>query len=279
MPEPSANPVGIDYWNSQAGRNWVSLQTLISGILASVTAVSLAEAAPKQGEQVVDVGCGTGDTLLELAQAVGPSGAVLGIDVSEPMLDFAKHRASQAGSKNTSFVLADATTYGFEPRAVDLVFSRFGVMFFDHPTKAFANIRTGMKPGGRLVFACFRTMPECPWYRIPIQAALAHLPPQPAAAPDTPGMFSFADKARMQKILTDAGFGQFRAKAIDVPMHANLEQAMTFMTQVGPVTPMLARGSEAQREKAVTAVREALSTSIGKDRELGVALWLVSAVA
>ena len=144
------------------GHAWVSQQAVISDVFTSVTSVSLNAAAAKPGEHVIDIGCGTGDTLLAFAKAVGPSGAVLGVDVSVPMLDFAKHRAAEAGLSNVACALADATTYAFEPRWADLVYSRFGVMFFDDPVRAFTNIRSGMKAGGRLVFVCFRTMPESP---------------------------------------------------------------------------------------------------------------------
>ena len=144
------------------GHAWVSQQAVISDVFTSVTSVSLGAAAAKQGEHVIDIGCGTGDTLLAFAKAVGPSGAALGVDVSVPMLEFARHRAAEAGLANATCALADATTYAFEPRWANLVYSRFGVMFFDDPIKAFTNIRSGMKAGGRLVFVCFRTMPESP---------------------------------------------------------------------------------------------------------------------
>ena len=153
------------------GHAWVSQQAVISDVFTSVTSVSFKAAAAKPGEHVVDIGCGTGDTLLDFARVVGSSGAALGVDVSVPMLGFARHRAAEAGYGNVSCALADATNYAFEPRWADLVYSRFGVMFFDDPVKAFTNIRGGMKPGARLVFVCFRTMPESPWFRVPIEAA------------------------------------------------------------------------------------------------------------
>ena len=281
MPAANANPAGESYWNSEAGRNWVSLQTLISDVFTFVTVATLEEAAPKRGECIIDVGCGTGDTLLDLARAAGPSGTVLGVDVSDPMLEFAKHRVAASELKNVSFALADATSYPFLPNWADLVFSRFGVMFFDEPVKAFANIRRGMKRGGRLVFVCFRAMSESSWYKVPIEAARPHLPPQPVVSPDTPGMFSFANEVRLRKFLTEAGFEQIQTKPTNLAMRGkDMEQTMTFMTQVGPVTRMLASGSEEQRRKASEAVRAALAAGIGSDGlGLGSGLWLVSALA
>jgi SAM-dependent methyltransferase len=230
---------------------------------------------------VIDIGCGTGDTLLEFAKAVGPSGAVLGVDVSAPMLDLARHRAAQAGCRNVSCALADAAAYGFAPGWADLAYSRFGVMFFDDPVKAFTNIRGGMKPGGRLVFVCFRPMPESPWFRVAIEAARPHVPPQAPADPSAPGMFSFAREERVRAILAGAGFREIALAATDVPMHGkDVAQSLTFLSNAGPLSAFLQSGSDAQRARAIEAVRDALAAGIGPDgRGLHAGLWRVSALA
>jgi ubiquinone/menaquinone biosynthesis C-methylase UbiE len=263
------------------GHSWVAQQAVISDVFTSVTGVSLDAAAAKAGEHVIDIGCGTGDTLLAFARIVGPSGGVLGVDVSVPMLDFAKHRAAQATLGNTAFALADATSYAFEPHWADLVYSRFGVMFFDDPVRAFTNIRSGMKTGGRLVFVCFRTMPESPWFRVPIEAARPHVPPQPPVDPSAPGMFSFARDERVRGILTEAGFREVTLKATDIPVHGkDTTQSMAFITQAGPLPALLENASDEQRTRATEAVRNALAANIGADgRGLHVGLWLVSALA
>ncbi|MCW5746149.1 MAG: methyltransferase domain-containing protein [Alphaproteobacteria bacterium] len=258
----------------------MSQQAVISDVFTSVTNVSCNAAAAAPAEHVVDIGCGTGDTLLDFARIVGPSGAVLGVDVSVPMLDLARQRAAKAGYGNVSCALADATTYAFEPGWADLVYSRFGVMFFDDPVKAFTNIRGGMKRGARLVFVCFRAMPESPWFRVPIEAARPHLPAQPPADPLAPGMFSFARAERVRGILSDAGFREIALNAVDVPMHGkDIAQSMAFMTQAGPLPAILESGSDEQRKRATEAVRQALAAHIGADgRGLHAGLWLVSAL-
>jgi ubiquinone/menaquinone biosynthesis C-methylase UbiE len=263
------------------GHSWVSQQAVISDVFTSVTNVSLDAAAAKPGEHVIDIGCGTGDTLLAFAKIIGPSGSVLGVDVSVPMLGFAEHRAAEAGLGNVTCALADATSYAFEPRFADLVYSRFGVMFFDDPKKAFTNIRSGMKAGGRLVFVCFRSMPESPWFRVPIEAARPHVPPQPPVDPTAPGMFSFAREERLRGILTGAGFREMALKATDVPIHGkDTTQSMAFITQAGPLPALLENASDEQRTRATEAVRNALAANIGADgRGLHVGLWLVSALA
>jgi ubiquinone/menaquinone biosynthesis C-methylase UbiE len=231
MPAPP-NPRGAEFWNSTMGHAWVTQQAVISDVFTSVTSVSLDAAAAKLGEHVIDIGCGTGDTLLAFAKVVGPSGAVLGVDVSAPMLEFAKHRAAEATLSNVAFALADATSYAFEPSWADLVYSRFGVMFFDDPVRAFTNIRSGMKAGGRLVFVCFRTMPESPWFRVPIEAARPYAPPQPPVDPMAPGMFSLGREERLGGLLTEAGFREVALKATNVPIHGkDTTQSMAFITQ------------------------------------------------
>ena len=263
------------------GHAWVSQQAVISNVFTSVTSVSLVAAAAKQGEHVIDIGCGPGDTLLAFARAVGPSGDALGVDVSVPMLEFARHRAAEAGLANVTCALADATTYAFEPRRANLVYSRFGMMFFDDPIKAFTNIRSAMKMGGRLVFVCFRTMPESPWFRVPIEAARPHVPPQPPVDPLAPGMFSLAREDRLRGVLTEAGFREIALNATDVPIHGkDTTQSMAFTTQVGPLPALLENASDEQRKRATEAARNALAAQIGADgRGLHVGLWLVSASA
>ena len=281
MSTPTPNPRGAAFWNSTMGHAWVSQQAVISDVFTSVTSVSLVAAAAKQGEHVIDIGCGPGDTLLAFARAVGPSGDALGVDVSVPMLEFARHRAAEAGLANVTCALADATTYAFEPRRANLVYSRFGMMFFVDPIKAFTNIRSAMKMGGRLVFVCFRTMPESPWFRVPIEAARPHVPPQPPVDPLAPGMFSLAREDRLRGVLTEAGFREIALNATDVPIHGkDTTQSMAFLTQAGPLPALLENASDEQRKRATDAVRSALAANIGADgRGLQVSLWLVSALA
>lgn len=279
MPAPTSR--GAEFWNGTMGHSWISQQAVISDVFTAVTALSLDAAAPKPGEHVIDVGCGTGDTMLAFGKIVGPSGAVLGVDVSAPMLGYARDRSADAGLGNVSFALADATTYGFELRWADLVYSRFGVMFFDDAVKAFANIRSGMKESGRLVFVCFRTLPESPWFHVPIEAARPHVPPPLPADPTAPGMFSLAQKDRLHGILAEAGFRKIVLKETDVPIHGkDIAQSMAFITQAGPLPALLEKASDEQRERATEAVRNALAAKIGADgSSLHVGLWLVSASA
>ena len=151
------------------------------------------------------------DTTAALAHAVGLAGHVLGVDISETLIEAARaHRLD-----NATFVVGDAATHPFQAGHYDLVFSRFGVMFFADPVAAFRNIRRALKPAGRLVFIAWRTPQENPWGTMPVRAAQPFLPPQPRPGPEDPGQFSFGDRARVERILGEAGFQSLRLEPID----------------------------------------------------------------
>jgi ubiquinone/menaquinone biosynthesis C-methylase UbiE len=139
------------FWNGEATRRWVTEQTRIDRLMAGVTDAALAAATPESGETVLDVGCDTGTTTLKLAEAVKPTGKVLGIDISEQQLGLARQRAAAVNADNVELVLEDAATHALPPQMFDLVFTRFGVMFFANPVAAFRNIKSAMKPSGRLL--------------------------------------------------------------------------------------------------------------------------------
>src|SRR5881628_2723223 len=153
------------------------------------------------GERVIDIGCGCGDTTIALARRVGPAGLVLGIDVSAPMLARAADAAREAGVAHVRFEHADAQTHRFPAQAFDVLYSRFGVMFFSDPAAAFGNLRTALRPGGRLGFVCWQAVPENPWIAVPLEAAAQHMALPPPPAPGAPGPFSFADPERVRRIL------------------------------------------------------------------------------
>ena len=145
---------------------------------------------------MIDIGCGSGATTIAFAQKVAPSGHVLGVDISAPML--ARARQSAPAELPIDFVLADATVYPFDPASFDLLASRFGVMFFADPALSFANMRKALRPSGRLAFACWREPRENPWLMAPLQAVYKHVPKLPQQGPEDPGPFAFASEARVQ---------------------------------------------------------------------------------
>jgi SAM-dependent methyltransferase len=232
------------------------------------------------GERVLDVGCGVGQTTLELARAIGPSGSVLGIDISTPMLEKARERARAAGLANVRFENADAQTHAFTPGGVDVLYSRFGVMFFVDPTAAFANLAKALRPGGRVSFVCWQALAENAWMRESLGAVLKHVAPPPPPAPDAPGPFAFADAARVRGILEKAGLRNVRHEAFTgkLSLGGTLDEAAAFALEIGPASRLLAEATEVKRSAAIAELRNALQAHLTRDGvALGFAAWLVTA--
>src|SRR5882672_4013246 len=197
------NRAQIDYWNHAGASRWVAHQERLDRSFQPIDVAVQARAAAAPDEHVVDVGCGCGGSTLALAERVGPRGSVLGVDVSAPMLARARERA--ASLPWVGFTEADATTHRFEPDA-DLLYSRFGVMFFDDPARAFANLRAALRNSGRMCFVCWRSPAENPWFTVPVAAAERVLGPLPPLPPNAPSPFALADQERVHALLTSAGF-------------------------------------------------------------------------
>jgi SAM-dependent methyltransferase len=278
MASEAPNAAQVAYWNESAGPTWADLQEPLDRQLGPLTLRTIDALRPRPGERVLDVGCGAGASSLELADAVGMSGEVVGVDISRTLLDVAKRRADNL--VGIRFLEGDAQTYPFEPASFDAAFSRFGVMFFADPVAAFANIRRALEPGGRLAFVCWRSPAENPILSLPLAAALQHLPPQPPHDPDAPGPFAFADPDKVRRILDAGGFTGIAVTPNDMKMgSADLETALELAQRVGPLGRLL-RESPDRREAAVTAVRAALAAHEGPDGVLlDSATWIVTARA
>ena len=271
-----------EFWNGEATRRWVIEQARIDRLMSNVTEAALAAAAPKPGEIVLDLGCGTGTTTLRLADAVGPSGHVLGVDISGQQLELARQRVAAAGVTQVQLVLDDAATHDFARESFDLGFTRFGVMFFADPVAAFRNIRSAMKPTGRLLLAVFRSGPENPWATASV-AAIRHLvPPAPALGPEEPGQFSWSDPARVRRILDGAGFSDVVLTPLDpsFDLGADAVEAAEFATFIGQGARLLHGQPDGTRQAARAAFEAFFKQHEGPTGvSLPGALWLVSARA
>ena len=272
----------VQYWNSAHTRAWADEYEAIDRLFAGLTRVALDHAAPKLGERVIDIGCGSGTTVLELATRVGPSGYVLGADVSKPSVEKAQQRIAAASLHQAEAVLCDASTHVFPANSTDLAFSRFGVMFFADPVATFANIRKAMKPDGRLALAVFRSLQENKWASATVGAVRHLLPPTTPPGPEEPGQFSWGDAARVHRILETAGFQDVSLTPHDPAMPiagpGGAAEAASFMSRVGPVARATGDASEQQR-KEVRAALEAFFRS--HEGPPGIvfqgAIWIVTA--
>ncbi|KWV50165.1 methyltransferase [Bradyrhizobium macuxiense] len=272
----------IAYWNGPGGQRWAARQAAQDIVLKPVLEVLIDRAKPGAGERVLDVGCGSGASTNALAKKVGPSGHVFGVDVSGPMLE----RARQSTPKDApvDYALADATVYPFDPASFDLLTSRFGVMFFAEPVVSFANLRTALKPSGRLAFACWKEPRENPFFMAPLQAVYKHVPKLPQLGPEDPGPFSFASEARVNRILGEAGFSTIAMEPcrleLDVAIGRGLDAAVQAALEIGPASRALEGHPDDVRAAAVTSIREALTPfAKGDSVLLPAAIWIVTARA
>ncbi len=257
----SENAEQITEWNGPLGQRWADSQREIDGLVAAFGQAALERAAARAGERVIDVGCGCGDTTLELARSVGQAGRVLGIDVSQPMLEVARARTTLAGWPHLTFREADASESEL-PADTDLVFSRFGVMFFGEPVSAFRHLRSSMRSRGRCVFVCWRAPRDNSWAMTPLVAARKAMGiTPPPADPNAPGPFAFADDGRVRTILSDAGFEQVDVQRFDAPvlLGTTPRSAAENAVRVGPTSRLVRDvGSE-----HLPAILDALESALG----------------
>jgi SAM-dependent methyltransferase len=257
-------------------RAWAEIREPLERQLVPLGRRALVALAPRPGESILDIGCGGGETALDLARAVAPEGTIVGIDLSAAVLAFAQRAAEGCG--RVRFVQADAQIFPFAPALFDAAFSRFGVMFFDDPTAAFINIRRSLRPNGRLAFVCWRALEENPLDILPLRAASPHLPPQPAQDPDAPGPFAFANPKRVRGILESAGFGEIEITAHDEQVGSgDVETMLAVCSRVGALGKILRENPEL-RAATLPAVRSALAAHDGPDGvRLRAATWIVTA--
>ena len=278
MPDSAPNAAQVDYWNLTAGKVWAEMQGQLDRQIEPLGLKALEAFDAQPGERVLDIGCGCGQSTMSLAERVGAGGAVTGADISQPMLEVARARSTPAGAASPVFRQVDAQTGDLGEAVFDAAYSRFGVMFFADPVAAFANIGRSLRPGGRLVFVCWRPLAENPWMRTPMEAA-AHLrPPMPPADPHAPGPFAFADPARIWDLLDAAGYRAIDARPFDTMIGGSpLEQTVNLSFRVGPLGSALRDNpdlAEPARE-AVTAALKPYDTPEGV--LIPAAVWIVRA--
>jgi SAM-dependent methyltransferase len=254
-----------------AAKAWAEVREPLDRQLSPLGLRAIEALCPRAGDVIVDIGCGTGQTVLQLADRVGPKGHVVGVDIAPLLLDAARERAS--GRSQVSFIEGDAVVLDLPAESVDAFFSRFGVMaLFDHAA-AFSNFHRMLKPNGRLAFVCWRSLEENELDLLPLQAAgLEHLL--------DPTPFSFEDPAYVHATLEKAGFSEVSISAYDQAVTSgDLDSMTTVLLKVGPLGRIVRENPEL-RLTAEPRVRAALAAKGDTTRvALQAATWIVSAGA
>ena len=269
------NAEQAELWNGRLGKAWVNVEDYIDGMMAPLSTVALEAVNAKPSDRIIDIGCGCGTTSFSL----GATGAaVWGVDISTAMIDRANEKDNAAG--NVAFSVGDAASQQYTADHT-VVFSRFGVMFFADSVKAFANIRSALVPGGRLVFFCWQPPAANPWLSI---AGAALQPFQPADAPppdpEAPGPFRFGVPEDTRKVLSSAGFANIAMQPVVKDLHLGdtIDEVMRFQSNVGPLSSLLETLDESRHAQATAAVRDAFAAKADSQGiNLEAATWLVTA--
>jgi SAM-dependent methyltransferase len=273
-----ANSDMAEYWNGRPADVWVTEAERFDSMLAPFGRRLLTAAVLEPDERVLDVGCGNGAVSLEAARAVGPGGQVTGVDLSASMLEVARRRAEQH-QVALDFVQADAQTASFDEPS-DVVVSRFGLMFFDDPEAAFANLAKATRPGGRLCFVCWREMLANEWMAVPAMAMVAHVGMPELPAPGAPGPFSLEDAGRIRDLLGSTGWSEVTVEEHKdrMPLGRDPEDVVAFMLS-DEMGRRLVTGKDPEAVKAgIAATLEALRPYATSDGVvLGGSTWLVTA--
>jgi len=268
-----------DHWNSNEAQHWVAAQSRYDRQLQPFGDAVIDAAAIEPTDRVLDIGCGCGATTIVAARRAAHA---LGADLSEPMLARARQTATEVGVDNAEFVEADVQSYAFGPELFDVAISRFGVMFFDDPGQAFTNVGTSLRPGGRLVFACWRELAANEWLLTPGLAASAYVSLPDTGPSDGPGMFSLADPNVVVGALEGAGFDDVVVTPLDVQMllagGGTVGETVEFLLSTGIGKAMFDGAEPAAAAAALDAVKGVLAGHHDGDGvRLGAAAWHVTA--
>lgn len=266
-------------WNGDAGSAWVETQALLDHMFKPIEALLVDAISSEPGQQVLDVGCGTGATTIAVARRLGGQGHCLGVDISAPMIAAARGRAEQE-KPMPSFLCEDVQRYAFKANSFDSIISRFGVMFFDDSVAAFSNLRQAARPHGQLRFIAWRSAAENPFMTAAERAAASLLPQVPARQADEPGQFAFARRERIDDILHRSGWAGVHIEPIDVVCSFPESGLLSYLTRMGPLGRVLQAADGQTRERVIETVRPAFEPYVQADKVIfTAACWDVGAQA
>ena len=273
---PETNREQSALWNGTGARAWVETQQVMDQMFEPMERLLVDSLAGTHPAALLDIGCGTGSTTLAAARRLGPQARCVGLDISAPMIEMARARAARE-QLPVGFIAADAQVHGFEPASFDTLISRFGVMFFDDPVAAFANLGQAARPGARLHFTAWRSADENPFMTTAERAAAPLLPELPTRRPGAPGQFAFADRERVAAILRDSGWTGIEIEPVDFTCTMPTQELPNYIRWMGPVGQVLQKADDATRDRVGGAVRAAFESFVhGVEVRFTAACWSVT---
>lgn len=265
------------HWNGDGGRGWFEARDVLNRMFQPLEIMLTDMAQEVSAKRVLDVGCGAGSTTRALARRLGPHAQCVGIDISEQLIAAARLEAEP--SRNTAlFFLGDAETYAFGCSGYDLIVSRFGVMFFADPIKAFSNLRRSGRSGAMLSFFAWRSSNENPFMTVPEYAAASFIPSLPPRQLHSPGQFAFCDRQHIQEILDSSGWSDVSVQPVNVSCSLPVSELQAYFTLLGPVAPHLRKLDVPLRDAVIAKIWTAFTPYIfGDEVRFNAACWLVKA--
>jgi len=284
MPETQADSEFVQFWNEVLGPKFNRFRHILVGGLTHHSEAVFPKLPVRAGDNVVDVGCGWGDTAMKLARIVGPEGSVTGIDCCDMFLETAQAELAETDLDNVTFLRGDAEV-ALPESAFDFAFARFGTMFFANPVAGLRNMRKSLRPGGRMVHIVWRDPADNPWLSMAKDVVLRFLPPPGEDARTCgPGPFSMADEGTTRKMMEIAGYEDISFERIDAPVLVgrNIQDAIDFQLAIGPAGEVF-REAGAEAEAKRPQIEEALAEAINRQRReadgivMASSSWMISA--
>jgi ubiquinone/menaquinone biosynthesis C-methylase UbiE len=266
----------IDCWNNVLTPKWVRFRHLLSGNGKRHSDIALPRFDIRPGSKVLDIGCGFGETCLEIGRLVGPSGEVLGLDCTDEFLKIANLERDTAGLGHVRYEVGDAQVHPLRENHFDVAFARFGVMFFESAVRALRNTHRALKPGGKVCLIVWRRLADNPAWGAAKKVVLEFLPPPGDNAQTCgPGPFSWGDEETDREMLAAAGFENielFERVDVDICVGRTVEEAIDYQILVGP-SGEIVREAGAEGQRRLPEIREKLSALMRANlREDGVYL-------
>ena len=281
------NAEAIQAWDGPLFDRWVKFRHVVTTGLGAHGDEALRMVPPQEGQRVLDIGCGLGDTTQQIAAMVGPEGEAVGVDAAERFIETARDETAEMGIDNASFMVADVQV---DPLGgpYDMAFSRMGTMFFISPVAALRNVRQSLVPGGKLAMVVWRRREDNLWlYRAQqIVEGMVQKPEESDEPTCGPGPFSMANADTLTDVMTHAGWENISLRRCDLEIlgGTDLDEAIDLVMSIGPAGEILRlQGDRAAHllPQVDAALREGLSDFQRENGEIWApaSTWIVTATA